>query len=93
MTGPWHRLCRATQSARAWRRDRMIERRAAGIVADQAARVAGPDRPEAPEPATMEVQVPRAELISARVEIVRPRIPPHLNKAGKSYSTRDDYQR
>lgn len=65
MTGPWHRLCRATQSARAWRRDRMIERRAAGIVADQAARVAGPDRPEAPEPATMEV-AGRTRLLATR---------------------------
>jgi hypothetical protein len=46
---------------------------------------------EQAEPASMEVQVPRAELISARVEIVRPRIPPHLNKTGKSYSTRDNY--
>lgn len=46
---------------------------------------------EQAEPATMEVQVPRAELISARLEIVRPRIPPHLNKTGKSYSKRDDY--
>ena len=46
---------------------------------------------EQAEPATMEVQVPRAELISARLEIVRPRIPPHLNKTGKSYSTRDNY--
>ena len=46
---------------------------------------------EQAEPTSMEVQVPRAELISARLEIVRPRIPPHLNKAGKSYSTRDNY--
>lgn len=46
---------------------------------------------EQAEPATMEVQVPRAEPLAARLEIVRPRIPPHLNKAGRSYSTRDDY--
>jgi len=46
---------------------------------------------EQAEPTSMDVQVPRAELISARVEIVRPRIPPHLNKTGKSYSTRDNY--
>jgi len=43
------------------------------------------------EPTTMEVQVPRAEPLTARLEIVRPRIPPHLNKAGKTYSTRDRY--
>lgn len=48
---------------------------------------------EQAEPATMEVQVPRAEPLAPRLEIVRPRIPPHLNKAGKSYSTRDDYNR
>ena len=46
---------------------------------------------EQAEPTSMDVQVPRAELISARVEILRPRIPPHLNKTGKSYSTRDNY--
>ena len=46
---------------------------------------------EQAEPTSLDVQVPRAELISARVEIVRPRIPPHLNKTGKSYSTRDNY--
>ena len=48
---------------------------------------------EQAEPATVDVQVPRAEPLAARLEIVRPRIPPHLNKSGKSYSTRDDYQR
>lgn len=46
---------------------------------------------EQAEPATMEVQVPRAEPLAPRLEIVRPRIPPHLNKTGKSYSKRDDY--
>ncbi|MFL6291657.1 MAG: hypothetical protein ACJ759_12245 [Thermoanaerobaculia bacterium] len=46
---------------------------------------------EQAEPTSLDIQVPRAELISARVEIVRPRIPPHVNKAGKSYSTRDNY--
>lgn len=46
---------------------------------------------EQAEPTSLDVQVPRAELISARVEIVRPRIPPHVNKAGKPYSTRDSY--
>ena len=46
---------------------------------------------EQAEPTTVEVQVPRAEPLAARLEIVRPRIPPHLNKSGKSYSTRDTY--
>lgn len=46
---------------------------------------------EQAEPATMEVQVPRAEPLAPRLEIVRPRVPPHLNKTGKSYSKRDDY--
>ncbi|HVG10851.1 MAG TPA: hypothetical protein VNM67_24325 [Thermoanaerobaculia bacterium] len=46
---------------------------------------------EQAEPASMDVQVPRAEPLAPRLEIVRPRIPPHLNKTGKSYSTRDNY--
>lgn len=46
---------------------------------------------EQAELATMDVQVPRAEPLAPRLEIVRPRIPSHLNKAGKSYSTRDSY--
>lgn len=48
---------------------------------------------EQAEPRTVEVQVPRAEPAMAILEIVRPRIPPHLNKTGKSYfgSQRDRY--
>lgn len=46
---------------------------------------------EQAEPTGMDVQVPRAEPLAPRLEIVRPRIPPHLNKSGKSYSTRDSY--
>lgn len=48
---------------------------------------------EQAEPRTVEVQVPRAEPAMATLEIVRPRIPPHLNKSGKSYfgSQRDRY--
>ncbi len=46
---------------------------------------------EQAEPTGMDVQVPRAEPLAARLEIVRPRIPPHLNKTGKAYSTRDNY--
>ena len=43
------------------------------------------------DPTAMDVQVPRTEPLTARFEILRPRIPPHLNKSGKSYSTRDAY--
>ncbi|MEA2558797.1 MAG: hypothetical protein QOH06_301 [Acidobacteriota bacterium] len=46
---------------------------------------------EQADPASMDVQVPRADLLAPRLEIVRPRIPPHLNKTGKSYSSRDNY--
>ncbi len=46
---------------------------------------------EQAEPASMDVQLPRAEPLAPRLEIVRPRIPSHLNKTGKSYSTRDNY--
>lgn len=46
---------------------------------------------EQAEPTAVDIQVPRAEPLAARLEIVRPRIPPHLNKSGKSYSTRDTY--
>jgi len=46
---------------------------------------------EQAELAGMDVQVPRAEPLAPRLEIVRPRIPPHLNKTGKAYSTRDNY--
>jgi plastocyanin len=44
------------------------------------------------DPVTIDVQVP-SDLVSARVEIVRPRVPPHLDKAGKSYfgAQRDRY--
>lgn len=43
------------------------------------------------DPTSIDVQVPRTEPLTARLEILRPRIPPHLNKTGKSYSKRDDY--
>jgi plastocyanin len=48
---------------------------------------------EQADPLTMDVQVPGNGLLAARVEIVRPRVPPHLDKAGKSYfgSQRDRY--
>jgi hypothetical protein len=71
MTGSQHQLCRATQSAHAWRRDRMIERRAARIVADQAADAAGPDRSGAAEPITMEV-AGRARLEATRHVLIAP---------------------
>lgn len=48
---------------------------------------------EQAEPRTVDMQVPRADPAMATLEIVRPRIPPHLNKSGKSYfgSQRDRY--
>lgn len=48
---------------------------------------------EQAEPWTADLQVPAAKPVAARVEVVRPRVPPHLNKSGKSYfqSGRDRY--
>jgi plastocyanin len=48
---------------------------------------------EQADPVTIDVQVPRTEPLAARVEIVRPRVPAHLDKAGKSYfgAQRDRY--
>jgi plastocyanin len=49
---------------------------------------------EQAEPWTVEVELPRQEPVAARVEVVRPLIPPHLNKSGQSYfrSQRDRYK-
>lgn len=49
---------------------------------------------EQAEPQTVEVELPRGEPLVARVEIVRPTLPPHLNKLGQSYfrSQRDRYK-
>lgn len=56
---------------------------------------AGPGRltvwHEQAEPWTVELTLPHAGLVAARVPVTRPRIPPHLNKLGKAYSTRDRY--
>ena len=48
---------------------------------------------EQAEPWSMEVELPGPGPVSARVEIVKPLIPPHLNKSGQSYfrSQRDRY--
>jgi plastocyanin len=48
---------------------------------------------EQADPVTIDVQVPRTEPLAARLEIVRLRVPPHLDKAGKSYfgAQRDRY--
>jgi len=50
---------------------------------------------EQADPWTLEVELPRkgAEPVTARVEVVRPLIPSHLNKTGQSYfrSQRDRY--
>jgi plastocyanin len=49
---------------------------------------------EQAEPWTVEVELPPKSPLLARVEIVRPLIPAHLNKLGKSYfrSQRDRYE-
>jgi plastocyanin len=48
---------------------------------------------EQADPWTSDLQVPAAMPVTARVEVVRPRVPPHLNKVGQSYfqSGRDRY--
>lgn len=48
---------------------------------------------EQAEPWTVELQLPQGTPVTARVEVVRPRVPPHLNKVGQSYfqSGRDRY--
>jgi len=48
---------------------------------------------EQADPWTADLQVPQGTPVAARVEVVRPRVPPHLNKVGESYfkSGRDRY--
>lgn len=48
---------------------------------------------EQAEPWSMDVELPGPGPVAARVEIVKPLIPPHLNKSGQSYfrSQRDRY--
>lgn len=48
---------------------------------------------EQADPWTADVQLPQGTPVAARVEILRPRVPPHLNKVGRSYfqSGRDRY--
>jgi plastocyanin len=48
---------------------------------------------EQAEPWTTEVDVPGGKPVAARIEVVKPLIPPHLNKSGQSYfrSQRDRY--
>lgn len=48
---------------------------------------------EQADPWTADLQLPQGKPVTARVEVVRPRVPPHLNKSGKSYfqSGRDRY--
>ena len=55
------------QSARVWRRDRMIERRVARLVADRAADAAAERiRPATAEPAPMLVAVRPTRLLNSR---------------------------
>jgi plastocyanin len=48
---------------------------------------------EQAEPWSMDVELPGPGPVAARVEVVKPLIPPHLNKSGQSYfrSQRDRY--
>ncbi|HYU32707.1 MAG TPA: hypothetical protein VEW48_11135 [Thermoanaerobaculia bacterium] len=48
---------------------------------------------EQADPWTADLQLPQEKPVAARVEVVRPRVPPHLNKIGQSYfqSGRDRY--
>lgn len=48
---------------------------------------------EQADPWTADLQLPAEKPVVARVEVVRPRVPPHLNKTGQSYfqSGRDRY--
>ena len=48
---------------------------------------------EQADPWTVDLQLPAGKPVAARVEVVRPRVPPHLNKSGQSYfqSGRDRY--
>jgi plastocyanin len=48
---------------------------------------------EQADPWTIDLALPQPGPVAARVEVVRPRIPPHLNKTGQSYflSGRDRY--
>ena len=48
---------------------------------------------EQADPWSADLQVPAEKPVAARVEVVRPRVPPHLNKVGQSYfqSGRDRY--
>lgn len=48
---------------------------------------------EQADPWTADLQLPQGKPVAAGVEVVRPRVPPHLNKAGQSYfkSGRDRY--
>jgi plastocyanin len=48
---------------------------------------------EQADPWTSDLQLPQGTPVLARVEIVRPRVPPHLNKVGQSYfqAGRDRY--
>jgi plastocyanin len=49
---------------------------------------------EQSEPQTVAVRVPSAAPVAVRLAVTRPKVPPHLNKFGRSYGrSRDRYQR
>lgn len=47
---------------------------------------------EQTDPWTVDLQLPAANPVSARIEVVRQQVPPHLNKSGESYFRRDRYK-
>ena len=76
MSGPERQARRAMQSAPAWRRLRMIERRVARLVADRAADPAvQPIRLTAAEPPPMLDAVRRTGLLNTRHVVPAPESP------------------
>ena len=46
---------------------------------------------EQAEPLVQALTLPAAESVVARLEVVKPRLPAHLDKLGKPYARRDEY--
>ena len=74
MSGSRRHGRRAMRSARAWRRDRMIERQVARRV-EEDARAGVPIRPEVATPAPLLVAPGRAVLLNARHIVPAPDTP------------------
>ena len=81
MSRPRRHGRRALRSARAWRRDRMIERQVARRVGADAAQAGGAIRPEVAKPALMLVAAGRASLLNTRHIVPAPEPPPSRHTA------------